>query len=57
MTLAPLRSLDARWLQIGAVGGLLLFGALSRDFALRWEQVALCFAGALSAQYFWDLAC
>jgi Na+-transporting NADH:ubiquinone oxidoreductase subunit NqrB len=45
--------LDARWLQIGAVGGLLLFGALARDFALRWEQVALCFAGAIVAQWAW----
>ena len=45
--------LDARWLQIGAVGGLLLFGALVRDFALRWEQSVLCFAGALAAQWFW----
>lgn len=44
---------DARWLQIGAVGGLLLFGALVRDFALRWEQSALCFAGALGAQLLW----
>lgn len=50
---AMLRSLDARWLQIGAVGGLLLFGALVRDFALRWEQSALCFAGALFAQWVW----
>jgi Na+-transporting NADH:ubiquinone oxidoreductase subunit NqrB len=49
-----LRSIDARWLQIGAIGGLLLFGALLRDFALRWEQSALCFAGALAAQYFWQ---
>lgn len=51
--LASLRSIDARWLQIGAVGGLLLFGALIRDFALRWEQSALCFAGALAAQFLW----
>lgn len=48
-----LTRLDARWLQIGAVGGLLLFGALVRDFALRWEQSALCFAGALGAQFLW----
>ncbi len=45
--------IDARWLQIGAVGGLLLFGALVRDFALRWEQSALCFTGALGAQFLW----
>ena len=48
-----LRSLDARWLQIGAVGGLLLFGVLWRDFALHWEQSALCFAGAFAAQWAW----
>lgn len=51
--LAALRRLDARWLQISAVGGLLLFGALIRDFALTWPQSALCFAGALSAQFLW----
>lgn len=51
--LAPLRSLDARWLQIGAVGSLLLCGALLRDFALSWQQSALCFAGALGAQALW----
>jgi len=51
--LASLRGLDARWLQIGAVGGLLLFGALIRDFALSWQQSALCFAGAFGAQAFW----
>jgi Na+-transporting NADH:ubiquinone oxidoreductase subunit NqrB len=50
---AAIGGLDARWLQIGAVGGLLLFGALSRDFALRWEQSALCFAGAIAAQWAW----
>ncbi len=46
-------NLDARWLQIGAVGSLLLFGALARDFALRWEQVALTFAFALATQAAW----
>jgi Na+-transporting NADH:ubiquinone oxidoreductase subunit NqrB len=51
--IASLRLIDARWLQIGAVGGLLLFGALLRDFALSWEQSAFCFAGALTAQWFW----
>ncbi|WP_395710994.1 RnfABCDGE type electron transport complex subunit D [Reyranella sp.] len=50
---AALRKLDARWLQIGAIGGLLMFGVLLRDFALRWEQSALCFAGALAAQWAW----
>jgi Na+-transporting NADH:ubiquinone oxidoreductase subunit NqrB len=48
-----LARIDARWLQIGAVGGLLLFGALLRDFALSWQQAALCFAGALAAQALW----
>ncbi|MBV8410257.1 MAG: RnfABCDGE type electron transport complex subunit D [Alphaproteobacteria bacterium] len=52
MRAAP-ASLDARWLQIGAVGGLLLFGSLLRDFELRWEQSALCFAGAIAAQWAW----
>lgn len=51
--LAALRSLDSRWLQIGAVGGLLLFGALIRDFSLSWPQAVLCFAGALGAQALW----
>src|SRR5258708_7863819 len=51
--LTTLQRIDARWLQIGAVGGLLLFGALIRDFALSWQQSALCFAGALGAQAFW----
>jgi Na+-transporting NADH:ubiquinone oxidoreductase subunit NqrB len=45
--------LDARWLQIGAVGGLLLFGALLRDFALSWPQVVLCFAAACATQALW----
>jgi Na+-transporting NADH:ubiquinone oxidoreductase subunit NqrB len=51
--IASLNRLDARWLQIGAVGGLLLFGALIRDFALSWPQVALCFASALLTQALW----
>jgi Na+-transporting NADH:ubiquinone oxidoreductase subunit NqrB len=51
--MGALHRIDARWLQIGAVGGLLLFGALVRDFALSWQQSALCFAGSLGAQWFW----
>jgi Na+-transporting NADH:ubiquinone oxidoreductase subunit NqrB len=48
---ARLRSLDARYLQIGFLGSFLLFGALLRDFALRPEQVALTFAAALTTQW------
>ena len=44
------RLLDARWLQIVFLGSLLLAGALWRDFALEWPQVALAFAAALSTQ-------
>jgi Na+-transporting NADH:ubiquinone oxidoreductase subunit NqrB len=51
--LASLRSLDARWLQIGAIGSLLLFGAVVRDFALSLPQVALCFAAAIGTQLLW----
>ena len=47
------RGLDARLFQILFLGSLLLFGALLRDFALRWEQVALAFAAGLAAQAFW----
>jgi Na+-transporting NADH:ubiquinone oxidoreductase subunit NqrB len=46
--------LDARWLQILSIGSLLLFGALLRDFALRWEQVALTFAVGLATQAAWS---
>ncbi len=45
--------LDARWLQIGFLGGLLLIGALLRDFSLAWQQVALAFAAGLATQAFW----
>jgi enediyne biosynthesis protein E5 len=48
-----LRRLDARFFQIVFLGTLLLFGALVRDFALQWEQVALTFAAGLGAQAFW----
>lgn len=47
------RRLDARLFQIVFLGTLLLFGALLRDFALQWEQVALTFAAGLGAQAFW----
>ena len=47
------RRADARVFQILFLGSLLLFGALLRDFALRWEQVALAFAAGLAAQAFW----
>lgn len=45
--------LDARFFQIVFLGTLLLFGALLRDFALDWRQVALAFAAGLGAQAFW----
>jgi Na+-transporting NADH:ubiquinone oxidoreductase subunit NqrB len=47
---ARIRSIDARYLQIGFLGSFLLFGALVRDFALRPEQVGLTFAAALLTQ-------
>src|SRR5688572_15753948 len=47
---------DARWLQILSIGSLLLFGALVRDFALRWEQVALTFTVGLATQAAWTYA-
>jgi len=51
--IAPLRRIDARLFQIVFLGTLLLFGALVRDFALEWEQVALTFAAGLATQAFW----
>src|SRR5262245_6138658 len=51
-----LRRIDARWLQILSIGSLLLFGALVRDFALRWEQVALTFTVGLATQAAWSYA-
>ena len=50
------RKIDARWLQILSIGSLLLFGALVRDFALRWEQVALTFTFGLATQAAWSYA-
>lgn len=51
--ISPLRRFDARLFQIVFLGTLLLFGALVRDFALQWQQVALTFAAGLAAQAFW----
>ncbi len=48
-----LRRIDARVFQILFLGSLLLGGALWRDFALRWEQVALTFAAGVGAQLVW----
>lgn len=53
---ARLRRLDARIFQIAFLGTLLLIGALLRDFALDWQQVALTFAAGLAAQGFWIAA-
>jgi len=50
---APLRRVDARLFQIVFLGTLLLFGALVRDFALHWEQVALTFAAGIGTQALW----
>lgn len=51
---ATLAGLDARWLQIGFLGALLLGGALWRDFTLQPEQVVLTFIAALLTQAAWD---
>lgn len=51
--LAPLRRVDARVFQILFLGSLLLGGALWREFALQWEQVALCFAAGIATQALW----
>ena len=51
--LTAVRRLDARLFQIVFLGSLLLFGALVRDFALEWQQVALTFAAGLAVQAFW----
>lgn len=48
-----LRRIDARVFQILFLGSLLLGGALWRDFALRWEQVALTFVAGVGAQLLW----
>lgn len=46
--------LDARWFQILFLASFLLFGALARDFALSWQQVALTFTAALATQAAWQ---
>ena len=46
--------LDARWFQIAFLASFLVLGALARDFALTWQQVALTFASALATQAAWQ---
>lgn len=48
------KKLDARWFQILFLSSFLIFGALARDFALTWPQVALTFAAALATQAAWQ---
>ena len=47
-------AIDARWFQILFLASFLIFGALARDFALTWPQVALTFAAALATQAAWQ---
>ena len=49
-----LQKLDARWFQILFLSSFLIFGALARDFALTWQQVALTFGSALVTQAAWQ---
>ena len=49
-----LKKLDARWFQILFLASFLIFGALARDFALTWQQVALTFTSALATQAAWQ---
>ncbi len=49
-----LRRIDARWFQIAFLASFLLLGALARDFALSWQQVALTFISALATQAAWQ---
>ena len=51
---ALLAKLDARWFQIAFLSSFLLLGALARDFALTWPQVALTFTFALATQAAWQ---
>jgi Na+-transporting NADH:ubiquinone oxidoreductase subunit NqrB len=44
---------DPRLWQLAFQAGLLLAGALLRDFSLRWEQVVLTLAAALLVQSLW----
>ncbi|WP_338847149.1 RnfABCDGE type electron transport complex subunit D [Massilia sp. W12] len=48
--------LDARWFQILFLASFLTIGALARDFALSWQQVALCFASGILTQTCWQHA-
>jgi len=52
--LRPLLKLDARWFQILFLASFLALGALARDFALTWQQVALTFAAAITTQAAWQ---
>ena len=45
--------LDARWFQIAFLASFLLLGALARDFALSWTQIAACFSAGLATQALW----
>ena len=54
LSLQFLRKLDARWFQIAFLSSFLVLGALARDFALTWQQVALTFASALATQAAWQ---
>ena len=49
-----LARIDARWFQIAFLASFLLLGALARDFALSWQQVALTFIAALATQAAWQ---
>lgn len=52
--LAVFARLDARWFQILFLACFLCLGALARDFALSWQQVALTFASAIITQAAWQ---
>ncbi len=49
-----LKKFDARWFQILFLASFLSIGALARDFALSWQQVALCFSSGLLTQAAWQ---
>jgi hypothetical protein len=49
-----LACVDARWFQIAFLASFLLLGAMARDFALGWQQVALTFIAALATQAAWQ---
>ncbi|MEO7256010.1 MAG: hypothetical protein ABIZ64_17430, partial [Casimicrobium sp.] len=52
--LTALACVDTRWFQIVFLASFLLLGALTRDFALGWQQVALTFIAALATQSAWQ---